>query len=515
MSASIGNYISLPRQKQTWSCPLCTTVNDSNYLNCTSCYKGVNPHQTKQSLSKLMRDEQQKKIDESGLVERSLTQRVKSFLYTNYRKDDWDCPVCTVRMAGWRNTCTSCGTSLKPVDPPQLKSVQSSPKRSLLDGRDSSKSTSSVSSSIFESISGLFGGKKSSETKIESPVDSESSQEQFVHIDTDGDSRYFDETIRLNTDIENTPHPSFRPSLDSGYSSNRNTPHHFNLLSEQPDSCLERDHAHHPQIPAQTTVQVSDPLSQNWKCSMCGAYNRILNAHQKCYVCNIGEAPPPALEREQLNGFGVNLLDQPHIPWHQTVPPVEQTKIDAVNNQTGIHSSTPVNDQVQPPASANTGIQYPHQVTNDNTCDAHLKVQPLHLNSQPGQSGQNHCTQDCVPQRQLAPSYPVQDTDRNNFQVSPSPSQWRDRRRPDDLFGTTNQTRLLTLQKNKHGGCSGGVANEDPGTPSPACNRTKLIEVHRREDSEEATRIYRGIQQYCKMVRLCVCIWRTSRTVVK
>ena len=499
-SVAHSDYLSLPREKQTWSCPLCTTVNDSDYLNCTSCYEGINPHQAKQSLSNLMRYEQQKKIDESGLVERSITQRVKSFFYN--KRDDWKCPVCTVRMPGWRNTCTSCGTILKPIDPPLLKSVQSSPKRTLLADRDSRKSVSSVN--ILGSLSGFFLGKKSSEANG-SPVDSEktdSSQEPYVNIDADSDGRHFDETIQpLTSDIE--PYPDFRPSLDSGYSSSRNTPHHFNILSEQPDT--ESDQPYGLQnLPAQSTAQISDPISQNWKCSMCGAYNRIIKVKQKCYVCNIGEAPPAA-EREQLNGFGVNLLDQRPLPGHQTVPPIEQTRIDAVNNQTGIHS-TPVNDlnyQVQP---ASTGIHYPHQVTNDNT---HLKLQPLHLNSQPDQSGQNHHTQNYFPQRQVVPSSPIQATDINNLEASPSPCQWsrnRDKSRPNDLFGSTDGTRIRTSQINKHSSYSDGVANEDPGTPSPACNRTKLIEIHRREDSEEATIIYREIRQYCERVRLCVSI---------
>ena len=263
MSASIGAHndhlSSSPREKQTWSCPLCTTVNDSEYLNCTNCCTGINPHHTR-SLSNLMRHEQQKKIDESGLVERSLTRRVRSLLLYN-KEDDWKCPVCTVRMPGWRNTCTSCGTNLNPVDPPQWKG-----------SRRRMKSTGSVG--ILGSISGYFSGKKTSEANAKSTVDSEgtdSSLEPFVNIGTDSDGRHFDETIRYDID-------------------NGNTHHHFDVFSDR--------------------AQITDP--QSWMCSMCGAYNRIIKVQQKCYVCNIGEAPPAAIER--VNGFGVNHLDQHPIP---------------------------------------------------------------------------------------------------------------------------------------------------------------------------------------------------------
>ena len=223
MSASSGahsDYTNLPREKQTWSCPLCTTVNDTDCLNCISCYKGINPSHTK-SLSNLMLHEQRKKIDESGLVERSLTRRFKSLLYT--RKNDWDCPVCTVRMAGWRNTCTSCGTSLT--------------------SRSRSKSTGSIG--ILGSISSLLSGKKSSGATAESPAGlggSESSLGEYVNIGMDSDGIPYDKIVRCDSDPELCL--SFPPP---GYNSNRNIPHH---VDQAPPALTSRMVRH--TIPAAT-----------------------------------------------------------------------------------------------------------------------------------------------------------------------------------------------------------------------------------------------------------------------
>lgn len=50
-----------------------------------------------------------------------------------------------------------------------------------------------------------------------------------------------------------------------------------------------------PQLRPQTALLLSDPNTQSWKCSVCGAFNLIFSPNQRCFVCGIGLIPDSLL----------------------------------------------------------------------------------------------------------------------------------------------------------------------------------------------------------------------------
>lgn len=488
MSASAEvqrDFVTLPKEDKAWSCPSCTSVNNANSLNCTVCSTGNNPYHSKKSLTSHIYHEQQRRADASGLVEKSVSQRFKSLFY--FQNSQWTCPVCQSSMPGWRNTCSSCGVNLR-SSPPKRSSAPNSPKSSKKSSSvDPTSKKSSSSGNILNSIVGIFSlRRKSPEVNVDSPVDSPvdtkteiSMCEDYVDIDISKDGSPHERVINPATsDVPLPSIPSVSPSLDSAYRSNSDIP--SPRLNNHP---VVKQPAASQSTSLSNTDKLSGTVPISWKCSMCGTFNRIMQTQQKCFVCNIGKSPAvptaychePKPDKSRENPPPV---DQNHRLEHaQKVYPPEQATMANNNDQTGKYH-TPLNDynyRIQPSTTPGVGT---HQTASNKPQST---IPPDH--SHPQQSHDAQCRHD--------PVVPTDPRQLRTDKLNP---------RPLNISIVNNQTRL---QSGKHGGL---VTTEDPGTPSPSCNQTKLIEVCRRRDSDEATRLYNDIKEYCERVRLWPCV---------
>ena len=88
------------KDKVTWTCSACTTVNDDHNVNCTVCLSA------KPGEKLDLRREQESALTK-GKVERSFGERVLSLF--SRRPLDWRCPVCTNKNGGYYTNCTACG----------------------------------------------------------------------------------------------------------------------------------------------------------------------------------------------------------------------------------------------------------------------------------------------------------------------------------------------------------------------------------------------------------------------
>ena len=88
------------KDKVTWTCSACTTVNSDHNVNCTVCLS-AKPGE------KLDLRREQEAVLTKGKVERSLGERVLSLF--SRRPLDWRCPVCTNKNGGYYTNCTACG----------------------------------------------------------------------------------------------------------------------------------------------------------------------------------------------------------------------------------------------------------------------------------------------------------------------------------------------------------------------------------------------------------------------
>ena len=323
---------------QTWECPQCTTINKSHHLNCVSCYASSNPfHGDKTDLARQLAEEQERRYSEAQRqsIKRPFGGKLRSII------TGWTCPICSTVVSRIDllsfNHCPACE---HPFDPP----------------KSSNEANNSSSNSSEFSIKKMFGlgsfftkpkeVKQSPPTTLDNPgtsVDadrhrkSKQDSERMVLVSKVG-NEFLDITISpvaVDPEERGSLVPTPSPSIDSGTCTMSDTssqivppPDH-----SQPDSGIQQQY----NPPVRCTEPVGDQI---WRCKVCSTINRALPGQQKCYVCNIGNAPDNIALI--VNGERSFSLPSPQV-------------VETINNQTRSHYSFP-NDRV---ASSRYGGVYP------------------------------------------------------------------------------------------------------------------------------------------------------------
>ena len=207
----------------------------------------------------------------------------------NGSNSGWDCPQCTFRNDEKNKACRMCERS-KPKGDSKKKRKQHK-KNDICESYDMIDFDDDLirvtPSSIIEGINGV-------------PLEDENNLSLLQYPSSDVPSSVAEPMTELVL-----PHSSCSPQHHI----------HLSLPSPPPQPLVLQPHpststassSQTPRLKPQTAV-LSDPNTQSWKCSVCGAFNLIFLPNQRCFVCGIGLIP--------------NLLSG---------------DIDAANNRTQVH----------------------------------------------------------------------------------------------------------------------------------------------------------------------------------
>ena len=189
-----------------------------------------------------------------------------------------------------------------------------------------------------------------------------------------------------------------------------------------------------------------DQHTPSWRCAMCGTYNLIMNAKQKCFVCGIGEMPKSLLATGPSHLYPSN--------------------IDIA--RTGTHSMSRMNipsSSIMVPAnSVPTLPQIPSNSKFVASSSAILPSNNHRINTFPTSSTHSPVT-----------------------------------KRPTNLTNLKERTSIRLRRRNSSEG--GQRSLEESFTPMK--NTTKMISIQRREDKIEADGDYDNIRKYCAKVSWC------------
>ena len=451
----------LHRESKEWQCPHCTTVNSSADMDCRTCIK---PKPGRSRLSSHL-EEEQNRLPEEGPVKQSFVDNVRWLVLG--KPAPWRCPRCTCEMGGYYNKCSACGFLRTDVRRKSDTSVISdlfslfrrSPEQSRRGSQQQATSVDPDLDSGFQDNSGWDcpqctfrndekakacrmcerskpkgnSKKKRKQHKTNDICDS------FAVIDFD------DDLIRMTPssiiegidgapleDGNNLSLPQC-PSSDAPSSvaesmtelvlphSSCSPQHHIHLSLPSPSPQPLQPHpststastSQTPRLKPQTAV-LSDPNTQSWKCSVCGAFNLIFLPNQRCFVCGIGLIP------NMLSG-----------------------DIDAANNRTQVHPGSLVvhNHPAPRPQAGHSELVYTTQPN---------AITPMPLNSDQHHSSRiNDLSDGQVPQ----PQRPTRLTQRD--QRNGSGRRRRDssiRRSAEDPLSTPggNTTVLFRLVKHQY-----------------------------------------------------------------
>ena len=335
--AEVLNRKPLHRESKEWQCPHCTAVNNPADMDCRVCIK---PKPGRSRLSSHL-EEEQKRLPEEGPVRQSFADNVRSLVLG--KPAPWRCPRCTCEMGGYYNKCTTCGflktdmrrksdTSVRISDlfsifrrSPDQSRRGSQQATSVDPDQDSGFQDSSVNNTVWAcpictyrndqkvKVCGVCEQGKRSKSKKDGKKRKQHKTndicESFEVINANGD----EELIRVTPSlIETTDGPPFEdennlslPQFPSSSDTSafvvepttelvlpHSSPQH--ILSSLPSS--PPPPKPHPSTSTSTkskpqTAFLSDPSTQSWKCSICGAFNLIFLPNQKCFVCGIGLIP--------------------------------------------------------------------------------------------------------------------------------------------------------------------------------------------------------------------------------
>lgn len=335
------------QESKEWQCPQCTAINSHENIDCCVCFK-QKPGRSRLS-SHL--EEEQNKLPEEGPVKQSFVDNVRSLVLG--KPAPWRCPRCTCEMGGYYNKCSACGFLRTDV---RRKSESSSviswfslfrrsPEQSKRSSHQQATSVDPELDSGFQDSSGNSGWdcphctfRNSEKAKAchmceHSKPRGDHKKKRKQHKENDIGESFevinFDEdlirvTPSLIEGINGSPFLEDENNLSLLQNHSSNT---FQSVAEEstelvlPHSSCSPQHQIHlslPSPPAQPlqphpstsasqtrlkpqTAILSNPNTQSWKCSVCGAFNLIFLPNQRCFVCGIGLIPNMPSDIEMAN----------------------------------------------------------------------------------------------------------------------------------------------------------------------------------------------------------------------
>lgn len=424
-----------------WRCPRCTCEMGGYYTNCSACgflrTDGRRRSDTSMisdifSIFRRPPEQSRRGSQQATSVDPDLDSGIQDISQGN--SGGWECPQCTFRNEEKAKACRMCEHS-KPKKDNKRKRRQRKANDILasfevIDTNDDLLRMTPLS--IIEGIDGI------------APLEDENNQSlpQYPASDAPSSSSLAEQSSELVL-----PHSLCSPQHHHLHHSLPSPP-----LAPQPQlhphpssssgSTASSSSQLTPRLKPQTAV-LSNPNTQSWKCSVCGAFNLIFLPNQKCFVCGIGLIPSTLLTPGD---------------------------IDVANNRTQVHhpGSLVVHNHPAPPrAQAGHGeLVY----TTQPTAIAPTPMIPMPLDSdQLHHHRHGHAINDLSGGQVEPPQRPTRLTQRS---------------------GSGRRRRDSSIRRSA----------EDP-LSTPGGNATVLLRLVKHQYELEADRIYTKICQYCKKVR--------------
>ena len=509
--AVVINYTAKTSYDKPWTCLNCTTLNDPSLINCVSCLerrKGVG----KLTIDELGRHQSHTKTNSLAT---NFVGKVKSIFKP---KTPWDCPNCTLKVDGHQKVCSACGYTKKSGESSlTADSTQSCPAETRANRQEMDTTLSS-----YDIISSTEyckrGGYQPAEPDFSSPLCSPSHHQPHSDGDHSATSRGHSPTSFSNSTTLTEP---------SDTSCRSPSPKPLPLAQQPPPSVLLQ------------------PPTSYWTCSLCGAFNFIINPEQRCYICSIGKIPqlhvPPRHYSETPHSRG----EHNHFLHHQhkcpqpscspPQPPLENTYHPPYSDpfppyplQDQHYSQMPPHKYAQRYAATNYQPNYPPRppshLHGQEAPDGHvLQYHPHAMDYPQGyhRPGQGH--RFGVPYSHSQPSKPperhlenVPSVPRNSdpayysrTQVPMAPEHVLPHQQ--QVLLEQHRSRLNHLPTSPTDRTHGPMKyhrrqSSDEGVSTPTdthqktVNSTQHVQAIRREYSLEASLKYQQIQQYCKQV---------------
>ncbi len=251
------NYTAKSNHDKPWTCINCYTLNKAEFLDCVNCMT------RRKGVGKLTIDElgNHQTLSKRPSLADNMMCKVKNIFKP---KPSWTCPQCTVEVIGQRKECHICGAQTRAAGI-EIDPVDMHRKRASLRPPLNSHLEDSYSSYDIISPSEL--------------------------------------TKRGGQNLEEEPSPRFpllsQPQAEDCPDGQTISPIRTPPLTNEDDLKLATPLTANGSAPQSPLGPPPPPHSSHWVCSLCGAFNFIMEPEQRCYICNIGvipttgEIPPP------------------------------------------------------------------------------------------------------------------------------------------------------------------------------------------------------------------------------
>ena len=488
----------LNQESKEWQCPRCTALNSPTNIDCRIC---IQPKPGRSQLSSNLEDEQ-KRLPEEGPVKQSFFDNMRWLVLG--KPAPWQCPRCTTEMGGYYNKCSTCGFLRTDFRRKSDTSVMSDifslfkrpPERSRSRRGSQQQPVTSVDPDLdsgFQEDSNSGRGWKCPRCTVinvekaktchlcEYPKPKRDNKKKRKQHHKPKDVH---ESYEVDRDLIRVTPSSIIEGIDGAPLEDENNfslpqypssdtpsfiaePSSMELVLPSHSSYSPQHHFHHslpspppaPQPPTSTastsssqapqqlkpqTAVLSNPNTQSWKCSVCGAFNLIFLPNQRCFVCGIGLIPSTY------------------------TPLLAGDPIDAANNRTRVHPGPPgslvIHNHPAPQPQAGHGeLVY--------TTQPNAIVPPVPLNS----SDQDHYGRNNLSDGQ---------------QVQPPQRPTRLDQKDQRSGSGRRRRRDSSIRRSA----------EDP-LSTPGGNATVLVKLVKHQDELKADKIYMEICQYSKKVR--------------